>query len=50
MSKAPSWREYGSRLWSVFREDRVFQRFIFARQVAGLSGDLDVLFELLARQ
>ena len=38
VSKAPSWREYMSRLWRVFREDRVFRRFIFARQLVGLSG------------
>jgi MFS family permease len=38
VNKAPSWREYASQLWRVLREDRVFRRFIFCRQLVGLSG------------
>jgi MFS family permease len=35
--RAPSWREYVSQLWRVFKQDHVFRRFIFARQIVGLS-------------
>jgi MFS family permease len=32
-----SWGEYIPRLWRVFKEDRVFRRFILARQMSGLG-------------
>jgi MFS family permease len=36
--RAPSWREYIPQLWDVLKGDRVFRRFIIARQLSGLSG------------
>jgi MFS family permease len=35
--RSPSWREYISQLWRVFKQDHMFRRFIFARQIVGLS-------------
>ncbi|MDF1512704.1 MAG: MFS transporter [Anaerolineae bacterium] len=32
-----SWREYFPQLWAVFKEDRTFRRYTFARQVFGLN-------------
>jgi MFS family permease len=39
----PSWREYIPQLWSVFKRDRVFRRFILARQLSGM-GSLSIPF------
>jgi MFS family permease len=41
--QVPSWREYLSQLRRVFKQDRVFRRFVFARQLAGLSS-LSIVF------
>ena len=35
--KTPTWREYVPQLWRVFKQDRVFRRFILARQLSGLG-------------
>ena len=36
--QVPSWREFAPQLWDVLKRDRVFRRFIIARQLSGLSG------------
>ena len=41
--RAPSWREYIPQLWRVFSQDRVFRRFILARQLSGM-GSLAIPF------
>lgn len=35
--KTPTWREYVPQLWRVFKQDRVFRRFILVRQLSGLG-------------
>ena len=41
--KTPTWRQYVPQLWRVFKRDRVFRRFILARQLSGL-GSLSIPF------
>jgi MFS family permease len=36
--QVPTWREFAPQLWAVLKRDRVFRRFIVARQLSGLSG------------
>jgi MFS family permease len=38
VDRAPSWREYIPQLWRVLKRDRVFRRFIVAKQLSGLGG------------
>jgi MFS family permease len=36
--RVPSWREFIPQLWDVLKRDRVFRRYVIARQISGLSG------------
>jgi MFS family permease len=36
--RVPSWGEYLPQLWRVLKHDHAFRRFVFARQLFGLSG------------
>ena len=44
VSEAPSWGDYLARLWHVFREDRVFRRFVFDQFYGLLVGGLAWVF------